>query len=229
MLDRMSGPSEILLYEMISGQVPFDVETVAGLLGKLNSGKFVPASAIDFMVPKELDAIVSRCLQRNPSNRYQSAEELLKDVRQLRSVSSEEVLPAALPFPKVTGRQQILLAGGAVLLALIPIIYFVTRDSSTPPAPPPANSVQQVSGVQEQPARQKENLRSVSIQVMDGEAEVYRGGQKVGVTPYDLEAPLGQQVQLVLKRNGFAEKRVEFSISDNTKEYSFSLAPLSQP
>lgn len=218
----------ILLYEMITGQVPFDVDTVAGLLGKLNSGKYAPASTVNFMVPKDLDAVVSRCLQKNPSNRYQSAEELLKDVRRLRSVSSEEVSPPAPLFPKVTGKQQMLMALGIVLLAMIPLVYFVTRDNSNVPAKP-ANTVQQVSGVRNQPAGDSENLRSVRIQVMDGEAEVYRGNQKVGVTPYDLEAPLGQQIQIVLKRNGFAEKRVEFSVSENKNEYSFSLAPLSQP
>ena len=215
----------ILLHEMLTGQVPFAADTLGEILAEVNSGKFVPASSLNFAVPRELDAIVSRCLQKNPLNRYGSAEQLLRDIRQLRSFNSEEP-PSRVPLYSKVNQRQILFALGVLLIAVIPIAYFVTVDSSVLPSTP-SSAVVLPAGTQA--SRENGDLRSVRIQAMDGEAEVYQGDQRLGVTPYDLEAPLGKQVQLVLKRNGFADKRVEFSISENRTEYNFTLDTLSEP
>ena len=68
-------------------------------------------------------------------------------------------------------------------------------------------------------------MRTVRVSALEGEAEVYRDGQRIGVTPYEFRERLGAHVALVLKRDGYADKRVEFNVTENKREYTIALDP----
>jgi tetratricopeptide (TPR) repeat protein len=73
----------VVAYELVTGQVPFRGETpVATVLQHLRQMP-VPPSQLQPLVPKSLEAIVLRLLQKEPSDRYGSAPELLADLAQL--------------------------------------------------------------------------------------------------------------------------------------------------
>jgi serine/threonine protein kinase len=60
-----------------------------------------PASDIDVSVPRSLSAIVSRCLEREPSNRYHSMVELLQQLNtwQANPNISADQLSKMIPHP----------------------------------------------------------------------------------------------------------------------------------
>ncbi len=66
--------------------------------------------------------------------------------------------------------------------------------------------------------------RTVIIDVPDGNAEVYREGRLMGVTPLQLKEKVGQHVELVLKRPGHNDRHVSFTINEDTKAYSFPMS-----
>jgi hypothetical protein len=45
----------------------------------------------------------------------------------------------------------------------------------------------------------------------------------VGITPFRIEGKPGEELRLVLKANGFADKAVKLSVGQQDKPYTFTL------
>src|ERR671938_819203 len=70
----------IVLYEMLTGKVPFTGDTPLEIAMKHLSEVPVPPSEIRSEVPEDLDLIVVRSLAKDPADRYSSAEEMDADL-----------------------------------------------------------------------------------------------------------------------------------------------------
>jgi eukaryotic-like serine/threonine-protein kinase len=70
----------ILLYEMLTGELPFAGGTAAEVLAQRLTGATRDLRATPAEVPRQLVAVVRRLLQRDPARRYQSAREVLDDL-----------------------------------------------------------------------------------------------------------------------------------------------------
>ncbi len=71
----------LILYELLTGIMPYQAESAIASLLKRTQQRAIPVSDIDKNVPGVLSNIVSKCLEREPALRYQSADELLNDLR----------------------------------------------------------------------------------------------------------------------------------------------------
>jgi serine/threonine protein kinase/tetratricopeptide (TPR) repeat protein len=71
----------LILYEMLSGVMPFHAETAIASLLKRTQQRAVPLANVDKRIPGVLSNIVCKCLEKDPQLRYQSAEELGADLR----------------------------------------------------------------------------------------------------------------------------------------------------
>jgi CheY-like chemotaxis protein/predicted Ser/Thr protein kinase len=65
-----------ILYEMLTGAPPFEADTAAGVIRKHRTEPAPDPKESNPSVPEALSRVVLRCLEKNPGNRYQSAEEL---------------------------------------------------------------------------------------------------------------------------------------------------------
>ena len=70
----------LIFYELLTGRAPYEADTAIASLMKRTREDARAASDVDVSVPKSLSAIVSRCLEREPANRYHSAVELLQQL-----------------------------------------------------------------------------------------------------------------------------------------------------
>jgi serine/threonine protein kinase len=70
-----------LLFEMLTGRRAFEGKTQASLLGAILKDLAPTVSQIQPDVPAALDRIISTCLAKDPDDRYQSARDLLRDLR----------------------------------------------------------------------------------------------------------------------------------------------------
>jgi serine/threonine protein kinase len=75
----------VLLYEMLTGHVPHDADTVMGILTKHLYEDPIPPTLRVPQVSGELERIVMRCLDKNPERRYQTMRELGSDLSRIRS------------------------------------------------------------------------------------------------------------------------------------------------
>src|SRR5262245_32665076 len=72
-----------VLYEMITGRRAFDGDSTASILSAILRDQPKPAGAMVPDLPRALDRIVARCLQKDPDQRYQRAGDLKIDLHQL--------------------------------------------------------------------------------------------------------------------------------------------------
>jgi eukaryotic-like serine/threonine-protein kinase len=70
----------LIFYELLTGRAPYEADTAIASLMKRTREEARSASDVEASVPKSLSAIVSRCLEREPANRYHSAVELLQQL-----------------------------------------------------------------------------------------------------------------------------------------------------
>ena len=71
----------IVMYEMVTGRVPFDGDTTVAVAIQHLQEEMVIPSVYAPNLPISLEKIILKCAQKNPDRRYQSMEELLADLR----------------------------------------------------------------------------------------------------------------------------------------------------
>ena len=67
----------VILYELLTGAVPFEGETAVAIAFKQVSAAPRPPSALNHALPPSLDAVVMRALAKDPGARYADAEEFI--------------------------------------------------------------------------------------------------------------------------------------------------------
>jgi TolB-like protein/tetratricopeptide (TPR) repeat protein len=87
----------IVLYEMLSGHVPFWGEPEQLILHSILNKSHEPVSELLSNIPYELERIVDKCLEKNPDDRYQNADALLLDLRRLKKDTESGVIPRTKP------------------------------------------------------------------------------------------------------------------------------------
>jgi eukaryotic-like serine/threonine-protein kinase len=103
----------IVLYEMLTGKVPFTGDTPLEIAMKHLSEVPVPPSEVRSDVPDDLDLVVLRALAKDPEDRYQTAEDMDADLARIQrglSVSSEttDAATAVLAGAGITGAPTII-------------------------------------------------------------------------------------------------------------------------
>ena len=198
----------IMLYEMVTGHVPFEADTIGGLYEKIMKGAHTPACALNPMVPREVESIVARCLKKKPGDRYQSARDLLQDVNRLAATGvapGPVVAQSGGDLLVLAKRFWPLLAGVAAfaVAAFVLLVYLVFSDP-TPGVPttkpltiPP--TVKASDGA----------AKTLEVQLTEGTAQVWRDGVMIGTAsatvPLRFPARVGDKVSLLLKQEGYED------------------------
>jgi TolB-like protein len=133
----------VLLYEMMTGTLPFREKTFALLTDAILRQTPKPPSAINPHVAPWLEGIILKCLEKDREKRYQSAKELGIDLqRVLSSPASESAFPSAhvtttpVGEPGISRRVLLYTAIGAVVLlaGVLAVTQFDWRGKTTPAA-----------------------------------------------------------------------------------------------
>jgi predicted Ser/Thr protein kinase len=74
----------VMLYQMITGQLPFTGERVEAVFHAIQSKEPEPVTAVRAGVPMQLELIIGKCLAKNPAERYQHIDDLIVDLSTLR-------------------------------------------------------------------------------------------------------------------------------------------------
>src|SRR6266699_3906516 len=135
----------IVLYEMLTGTVPFTGDTPLEIAMKHLSEVPVPPSELRDDVPDDLDLVVLRALAKDPEDRYQTAEEMNADLARIQrglSVSSE-----------TTDAATAVLAGAGISGA--PTIIAPRPTQVAPSQPPPPTTPAGYYGYEGPPRRSR--------------------------------------------------------------------------
>ena len=89
----------LVLYEMATGRYPFAEVERSQLIGAILHRPPRPPAAVNSRLSPELERIIGKCLEKEPENRYQSAQELAIDLRRLLTPSAVASVRAAEAKP----------------------------------------------------------------------------------------------------------------------------------
>jgi tetratricopeptide (TPR) repeat protein len=92
----------LIFYELLTGKMPYQAESAVASLLKRSQQRALPVSQVDNTIPRQLSAIVARCIEPDRRRRYQHVSQLLADVEAF-SPGARSVIrapaPAALRLP----------------------------------------------------------------------------------------------------------------------------------
>jgi serine/threonine-protein kinase len=131
----------VILYEMLVGRVPFDDKSIPSILVKHLTEPPPPPSTLRGDIPPAVEALVLRCLEKDPEKRVQSADDLGRTLSGLMDTKSGPSLDPTMamdftPEMEPTVATQSTMAGGAGGAAPA---AFVPRVPPPPPAPAATN------------------------------------------------------------------------------------------
>ncbi|MDX6497474.1 MAG: eukaryotic-like serine/threonine-protein kinase [Blastocatellia bacterium] len=134
----------VVFYEMLAGKHPFQDKSAAGTLSRIMLGDPMPTERFNAQVSPELQAVLNKMLSKEKAARYQSAQELLTDLRRLpaklspndakakpteqfSAVTTNKILTDGV-LSKARRHKWAVLASG---LALILLVVAISRWTST--------------------------------------------------------------------------------------------------
>lgn len=85
----------IVMYEMVTGRVPFDGDTTVAVAIQHLQEEMTPPGNYAENLPVSLEKIIVKCAQKNPDRRYQTIEELLDDLRKSLQTPDEDFVVIA--------------------------------------------------------------------------------------------------------------------------------------
>ena len=125
----------VVLYEMIAGRRPFVAGDPLAVANLIAQGAPPPLATLREDVSPEVERIVNRALAKKPEERYQSAAELLADLRTIaRRADSASASSTASPTARRTAPIWALAGAAIVVLATMGILTL--QQQNRPPAPP---------------------------------------------------------------------------------------------
>jgi predicted Ser/Thr protein kinase len=133
----------VVLYEMVTGQLPFSGATPLDTLHAIAFEETRPVTAIRPNIPPSLQRVVTRCLRKRAQDRYPDARELIADLKAVKrevesGVSTRVPLSVRLREQWDSLRQRTpgewLLPGAvaAILLAVLVGLFFGSREQGIP-------------------------------------------------------------------------------------------------
>jgi serine/threonine protein kinase len=199
---------------------------------------YVPPSVVNPSVTPPIDAIVGRCLRRNPAQRYPSASALsdalahspsadlpapppaprrwMKRIRwpRLRPPRAAASSPPDSPAFSTTAllralRQRLRIRPAfAVGILSLGLLLWLIATLPGPDAPTGAD------------------MHEMVIRVTGPPATVYVDGRRRGTTPYRLRARIGAPIELELRRDGYRSKSLNFTMPATRSTFQETLSPL---
>ncbi len=140
-LERIGRPCDVwalgvILYELVTQRLPFQAADREALLGKLTSEEPPFPRSVSPGCPRQLEAIILRCLEKDPARRYQTALELAEDLH--RFLNDEPVRTTTRWSRRLWPRQRWLRRTLAALLLLgtLATALFAVLPARLAPADP---------------------------------------------------------------------------------------------
>jgi serine/threonine-protein kinase len=112
----------VILYEMVTGKVPFSGPNAFAIMNDRVLNNPVPPRAVNPEVTPELQEVIYRALEREPSNRYKKASEFIWDLEHLDEVGVSD--RAELTDWKERRSPVARQVGFYIMMALIPVVIF---------------------------------------------------------------------------------------------------------
>jgi serine/threonine-protein kinase len=138
----------VVLYQMAAGHLPFNAEAPLLVLDKIREGEPEPFVPVDPAFPPAASKIISRLLQKDPDDRYQTADDLLADLEAIDTPTVRITTTSRTTLGRTVRRPRWIRVAIMLIAAIIVAVsIFVVQRSETTSAqatavtPPPIRSM----------------------------------------------------------------------------------------
>jgi serine/threonine protein kinase len=97
----------VMLYEMLTGQAPFDGENVNAIMYQTLNAIPTPPSILNPAVPEMVNFIVAKALAKGMEDRYQNAKDFAVDLRTCRDTLPRSIQQVDLSKPSVSSNKRV--------------------------------------------------------------------------------------------------------------------------
>ena len=199
----------VMLYELLTGYMPFDATNPLSLRANISRGNYTNPRILVPGISNKLADIIDRCFKVNPATRITSA-------------GIEQMLGGHAPF----GRSGTLawqmpprkiMIGAGVLAALVLLVLFFVNNK-------PGGTREPVTNSTDQPAALNAESRKVMINVPGVEnAELITSGNERLPVPYTVTGKDGDQFEFIIHADGYHDKKVQVVISPRRSSFEYNL------
>ncbi|MDD8025980.1 MAG: protein kinase [Acidobacteriota bacterium] len=135
----------VMLYEMVTGRLPFQGETPLSVAVKQKTAVPIPPRSVNEATPLALNAIILKCLEKKPDNRFQKASALAAELAEVEKSLSTAERAVPIPPPRPTrdvtiqfNPRRVVVPIGVILgLAAVAVgVWFLLTRPGSPTARP---------------------------------------------------------------------------------------------
>ena len=114
----------LICYELLTGKMPYHADSAVASLLKRMQERAVPASDWDASIPQPISELVSKCLERSPAQRWQSAQEVLDHIDEIegKRPPSMMVVTPQVPAPRLDRPGPRVWVAAAALVAVVVMV-----------------------------------------------------------------------------------------------------------
>lgn len=215
----------ILLYEMATGEVPFDSDNPMGLLTQHMFTPPPPPSRFNPEISPGLEAVILKCLAKESEHRFGNMAALGLELEFLAKGVEPQCLDELRRYPdrfkleEAWARQRFGRRGGAGRILAVAVVALVVGAGAvvlTRPAMGPEPDLSDVSATvtasqapsEEPTPSARANAIAVALVVSPIDAHVFRQGRDLGAMPVTIHVFPGEKVEVEVKRDGFHTKNL---------------------
>ncbi len=118
----------IVLYELLAGRTPFRRDSEGATLRAIMQDAPEPLSRYKSGIPQKLQQIIDKLLEKDRQMRYQTAEDIIADLKRL--VYDSQQTGSHQPKP-VKSNLKVYVGAAIVVIAAVVAVYFLLRSNST--------------------------------------------------------------------------------------------------
>ncbi|AUX40142.1 uncharacterized protein SOCE26_015390 [Sorangium cellulosum] len=235
----------VMLYELVSRQLPFNADNFMGILTQHMYKAPVPIRALvgGPDCPPGLEAVILKCLSKKPESRYQSMSDLHADLERVRSggvpgavaemmarsggfnvphdyfKTSKVIVPATPPSPpRSPWPRYVWVAGAAAAVGIVTAIFVIGGSSNghNRVQPPPRQTVE---APVERPAVAEPppvQKTAVALAAVPETAVGYRNGMEFKL-PAIIDVAQGQAITVDIRAEGYIPSTVVLDGSEPSK------------
>jgi Tol biopolymer transport system component len=185
----------VLLYEMITGQTPFQGEYEQAILFSILNDDPVPMTGLRTGVPVELERVVNKALTKKCEGRYQHVDELLVD---LRSVREKQSKPKEIKRPSRKRVNPLVYVSGILVVVVLLIAGMLLMKKS--PGPPEI--------IRTRPLTTAPGIEEYPTWSPDGSRIAYDSNESGNWDIWIKQVATGQKMNLTQSHTGFDKRPV---------------------
>jgi len=210
----------VLVYEMLTGYLPFEATNPISLRSKISKGTFTDPKILVPLISEKLTTVIDKSLRINPASRL-AADEIVtlltgKKQSQIKNKkSSPDQNKHKLPRINLSPLQKKLTAGGLFTALIIAAIFLFRTPGEIQPSEPEKK---------EEKNEQVAEAHKVIINVpgIENAVLIFPDGRKEAA-PFTIEGDNGDKIDFTIRAEGYVDKKVEIEINHRRSSYAYSL------